>query len=62
MMFPLNYDLARQILEERRAQARTAAELRRAARTQTVVPRRDENAEVIELEFGAHCETEQIGA
>lgn len=60
-MFYISFDLARQILEERRAQARLAAELRRA-RAQTVVPPREKHADVIELELGAPCETEQIGA
>lgn len=60
-MFPINYDLARQIIEDRRAEAMARA-TRRRARTQGVVPQRAEQAEVIELEFGARCEIEQIGA
>lgn len=60
-MFYINYDLARQIIEDRRAEAMARA-TRRRARAQKVAPRREKHAEVIELEFGAHCDTEQIGA
>ncbi len=60
-MFYINYDLAKQITEDRRAEAMARA-ARRQARAQKVVPRREKHAEVIALEFGAHCETEQIGA
>lgn len=60
-MFFINYDLARQIAEDRRADAKAAA-ARRRTHTRRVVPRRDEHAEVIELAFGAHCESQQIGA
>lgn len=60
-MFYINYDLARQIIEDRRAEAMARA-ARRRSRVQEVVPRPAKNAEVIELAFGTHCETEQIGA
>lgn len=60
-MFYINYDLARQIAEDRRAEAMARA-ARRRAQTRQVVPRIEEHAEVIELAFGSHCETEQIGA
>lgn len=60
-MFYINYDLARQIAEDRRALA-MAVSARRRAHAQRVVPRREEHAEVIELAFCAHCETEQVGA
>lgn len=61
-MFYINYDLARQIIGDRRAEAMARATRGRGARTQIVVPPGQEHAEVIELEFGAHCETERIGA
>lgn len=60
----LNYDLARTILEDRRAAAARES-LRREARSQHKVPvpaPSAEEAEVIELVFGRHCETGQIGA
>ncbi len=60
-MFYINYDLARQIAEDRRAEAMARA-ARRRGQTRQVVPRIEEHAEVIELAFGAYCETEQIGA
>lgn len=61
-MFYINYDLARQIIEDRRAEAMARAARRRAARARKVAPRQEKHAEVIELEFGPHCDTEQIGA
>lgn len=60
-MFFINYDLARQITEDRRADAMAAAARRRAP-SRNVVPRSEEHAEVIELAFGAHCDAEQVGA
>lgn len=60
-MFDINYELAKQIIEDRRAEAMARAAHRRA-RAQNALPQREEHAEVIELDFGAHCETEQIGA
>lgn len=60
-MFYINYDLAKQLTEDRRAEAMARA-TRRRARTHRVVSPREEHAKVIELEFGARCETEQIGA
>lgn len=59
-MFYVNYDLARQITEDRRAEAMAAA--RRRAHTRRVVARKEEYAEVIEVAFGTHCEAEQVGA
>ncbi|MFP3883096.1 MAG: hypothetical protein ACLFRT_04385 [Actinomycetota bacterium] len=58
-MFYINYELARQILEDRRSEARAA---HRRAMAERVMRRREEHAKVIELEFGTRCETEQIGA
>lgn len=60
-MFYINYDLVRQIVDERRTEAMTRA-TRRRARTHRAVSPREVHPEVIELEFGAHCETERIGA
>lgn len=60
-MFYINYDLARQITEDRRAEAMAAA-ARRRAHTRRVVARSEEHAEVIEIAFGTHCEAEQVGA
>lgn len=60
-MIYLNYDLAKQITEDRRARA-MAASHRRRAKTRRVVLPSDETAEVIELKFGTRCERERIGA
>lgn len=62
MMF-MNYDLARALLEERRADA-LADSMRRRARVQSRRRRLEEpsEAEVIELVFGRQCDTDQIGA
>lgn len=60
-MFYINYDLVRQITEERRANSMAVA-ARRRARIRRVVPRREEHADVIELAFGSQCEAEQVGA
>ncbi|HUG08923.1 MAG TPA: hypothetical protein VMP13_08530 [Acidimicrobiia bacterium] len=60
----LDYDLAKAVMDDRRAKA-AAHSLRRQARTKTSLapasPHRGE-AEVIELVFGKQCETGQIGA
>lgn len=60
-MFYINYDVARQFIENRRAEAMARA-ARHGARSQRVVPRREDHAEVIELEFGVYYETGQVGA
>lgn len=62
MMF-LNYDLARTLLEERRADA-MADSRRRLARSKARQrpPEERAEAEVIELVFGPQCDTGQIGA
>ena len=57
----VNYDLARSLLEERRNQAATRAQRRRRSPEPEIVKAIPE-ADVIELTFGAHCESEQIGA
>jgi hypothetical protein len=57
----INYDLARILLEERRDQAATRAQTRKRAPEPEIVHAIPE-ADVIELTFGAHCESEQIGA
>lgn len=58
----INYDLAKAILDDRRAEA-SAHSLRRRAQAKTrLLPKRSdrEDAEVIELVFGKQCD--QIGA
>lgn len=60
----LNHDLVKAILDDRRAEARRASlrhQARSAARARVVDDQPDQ-AEVIELVFGRHCETDQIGA
>lgn len=60
----LNYDLAKTLLDDRRARAR-AESLRRRPRPEPG-PRANadpaDDAEVIELVFGRHCDTDRIGA
>lgn len=60
----LSNDLAKAILDDRRAQARRASRIReaRAAARSRAVRKEPDQAEVIELAFGRHCETDQIGA
>lgn len=60
-MFYIDYELVRQITEDRRAEA-MATSLRRRKKTPPAPPAETESAEVIELVFGAHCESDQIGA
>ena len=63
-MFFINYDLARQIVNERRAKA-MAESARRASRHSTAPPETepvDTPADVIELTFAPDCEQEKIGA
>jgi hypothetical protein len=63
-MFFINYDLAKQIVNERRAKA-MAESARRASRDNTASPkteRGDTQADVIELTFAPDCEQEKIGA
>lgn len=60
----LDYDLAKTILDDRRAKA-SAHSRRRHARMETRLRRKQPDrgeAEVIELVFGKQCETGQIGA
>lgn len=59
-MFYISYDLAKQIAEDRKARA-MAASTRRRTHIRPEMPRSEEDAEVIELAFGADCEPEQIG-
>ena len=62
MMF-VNFDLARALLEERRAESLTHS-MRRRARAQSPRrrPEKRSEAEVVELVFGRQCDTDQIGA
>jgi hypothetical protein len=57
----INHDLARALLEERRRLAAQFALTRRRA-PQPVIVKAFPDADVIELAFGTHCETDQIGA
>lgn len=61
-MIYLNYDLARQLVEERRALAARHAIRRRAVEEPALPQGQPGDAEVIELVFGAHCESDRIGA
>jgi hypothetical protein len=60
----LHYDLAKAILDDRRAEAAAHSRRRRARMETRLPPRRSarEEAEVIELVFGKQCESGQIGA
>jgi hypothetical protein len=62
-MFYLNYDLAKQLMEERRAQA-TAQRRAQAAKREKRRWRRQAaiEAEVIELCFAPSCEQGRLGA
>jgi hypothetical protein len=57
----INYDLARALMEERRDLAAALALTRQRA-PQPVIIKALPDADVIELTFGTHCETEQLGA
>lgn len=57
----INYDMARALLEERRQQARLHSFVRQRAPKPTIATTFPD-ADVIELAFGTHCDTEQIGA
>lgn len=60
----LNHDLAKAILDDRRAQARKAG-MRHKARSEArapVIEEKPDQADVIELVFGSHCASDQIGA
>lgn len=57
----INYDMARALLDERRQQAKTYSLVRQRAPRPTI-SKTFPDADVIELAFGTHCETEQIGA
>lgn len=57
----ISYDMARALLEERRQQAKIHAIARQRAPKPTITKTLPE-ADVIELTFGTHCETDQIGA
>lgn len=60
----LNYDLAKALLDDRRTQARTDLLRRRIRPEPGPRPNSDPtgDAEVIELVFGMHCDTGQMGA
>lgn len=60
----LNYDLAKALLDDRRAQASTDLLRRRTRPELGPRPNSDptDDAEVIELVFGRHCDAGQIGA
>lgn len=56
----INYDMARALIEERRRQAKTRSMIRQSTPKPTT--KTPPEADVIELTFGTHCESEQIGA
>lgn len=60
----INYDLARALAEERQKRSTARAQIRQLRRRgpepTATIPMAE--ADVIELEFGTHCETDQIGA
>lgn len=60
----LNYDLAKAILDDRRADAAAYSRRRRAQLETKLQPKQSApaEAEVIELIFGKQCESGQIGA
>jgi hypothetical protein len=63
MIYPTNYDLVKRLTEERRARSLAKYELfhRRAPEAHPSFTE-ERDAEVIELTFGAQCESEPIGA
>ena len=60
----ISYDLAKALQKDRLARAMSEFEARRPAPMFDLasVPRDEESADVIELVFSSHCETDQIGA
>jgi hypothetical protein len=60
----LNYDLAKAILDDRRADAAAHSRRRQAQLETKPLPKQSApgEAEVIELVFGKQCESGQIGA
>lgn len=59
----VSYDLAKAVQKERLARSMAEFERRRDKTTPEPAPRQvAREAEVIELVFGSHCETDQIGA
>jgi len=60
----ISYDLAKALQRDRLARSMSEFEARRRAPKPDLASREggDEGAEVIELVFSSHCETDQIGA
>lgn len=60
----VSYELAKAINDDRLSKALARAEFRRmkAQPTPPASKRQSQDADVIELAFGAHCEPTQIGA
>jgi hypothetical protein len=60
----INYDLARALGDERRKRSMTRAQIRQLRQSvpEPTAPIPIAEADIVELEFGAHCETDQIGA
>lgn len=62
-MFYLNYDLARHITDQRRAEAMARSQAAAAKTKRRSRPRAaSQEADVVELVFAAPCEQERIGA
>jgi hypothetical protein len=57
----INYDMARALLEERHQQAKISSMIRQRTPRPKITPT-PPDAEVIELSFGTHCESTQLGA
>lgn len=57
----INYDIARALIEDRLQQAKTSSLIRQRA-PRPKITKNLPHADVIEVSFGAHCESEQIGA
>ena len=58
----ISYDLAKAIQRERVSRAMSEFEARRVPVPEFPAPRAGEDADIIELVFSSHCETDQIGA
>ncbi len=58
----ISYDLAKAIQRERVSRSMSEFEARRVPVPELRTPRGGEDADIIELVFSSHCETDQIGA
>jgi hypothetical protein len=58
----ISYDLAKAIQRDRTSRAMSANKARRRAVPEVTIVRNEPEADVIELVFSTHCETDRIGA